>query len=61
MPKNKPNTHTKEFSRFSAAMDKILKVSHSDMKAMLEAEKRAKKERKLIDRLSSSSHDSGAS
>jgi len=40
----KPKTNP-EYDRFSAALGRVLKVSHSDMQAMLEAEK-AEKRRK---------------
>ena len=39
-----PN-HAGEYATFTAALSKILKVSHSDMKAKLDAEKREKKSR----------------
>jgi len=35
-----------EFERFDKGMDALLKVSHNDLKAALEAEKKAKAEKK---------------
>ena len=39
--KSKPNT-TPKYSAFSNASRKVLRISHSDMKAKLDAEKQAK-------------------
>ncbi len=37
---------TPEYDNFKAALSKVLKVSHADMKAQLEAEKAAKAAKK---------------
>jgi hypothetical protein len=36
-----------EFERFDKTMDALLKVSHSDLKAVMDAEKAAKQAKKL--------------
>ena len=35
-----------EYGRFSQAMERLLKIPHSEIKAKLDAEKRAKKRKK---------------
>ena len=53
---------TKEFKRFDDAMERLLKVPHSEIKAKLDAEKAAKKARKKRAKKSSGrgvSRDSG--
>jgi hypothetical protein len=43
MPREeKANLQHVEYPAFSKALEKVLRVSHSDMKTMLEAEKKAK-------------------
>lgn len=37
---------SQEFQNFSNAMDRLLKVSHDELKAQLDAEKRAKKKKR---------------
>lgn len=47
-----------EFDRFDATMKKLLSVSHAEIKAKLEADKKAKKRKA---KRASASRDSGAS
>jgi hypothetical protein len=39
-------TGQSEFERFDKAMDALLRVSHADLKAVLDAEKKAKAEKR---------------
>ena len=48
----------KEYQNFAEAMDKLLKVSHEDLKVHLDAEKRAKK-KKLKSKTSASGRAGG--
>src|ERR1700690_425416 len=52
------NKKTPEYERFEDALRKVLRVSHSDLKAVLDAEKATKKRRRT--RRVSASLDSGA-
>jgi hypothetical protein len=46
MPRMKREPETPEYRRFSRALRKVLSVSHTEMKAKLDAEKRSKARRK---------------
>ena len=52
---------TQEFERFDRAMEQLLKVPHSEIKAKLDAEKAAKRKRKAAKKLTERgvSRDSG--
>src|SRR6266851_103547 len=57
--KVKPNT-SPEYERFASALKTVLRVSHSELKAALEAEKKAKKRKQRRSKHAAASPGSGA-
>ena len=45
-PKNPAKSHTDEFSRFKNFMQRLVSVPHSEIKAKLDAEKKAKRRKR---------------